>query len=45
MQIPSSYSSERLDVVKQIKQTREMGDQLHLAQFDLEDQPVTISSI
>ncbi|XP_027906879.1 uncharacterized protein LOC114166358 isoform X2 [Vigna unguiculata] len=43
--IPSSYSSERLDVVKQIKQTREMGDQLHLAQFDLEDQPVTISSI
>lgn len=43
MQIPSSYSSERLDVVKQIKQTREMGDQLHLAQFDLEDQPVTIS--
>ncbi|XP_017407336.1 uncharacterized protein LOC108320429 isoform X2 [Vigna angularis] len=41
--IPSSYSSERLDVVKQIKQTREMGDQLHLAQFDLEDQPVTIS--
>lgn len=41
--IPSSYSSERLDVVKQIKQTREMGDQLHLAQFDLEDQPATIS--
>ncbi|RDX65393.1 hypothetical protein CR513_55957, partial [Mucuna pruriens] len=41
--IPSSYSSERLDVAKQIKQTREMGDQLHLAQFDLEDQPATIS--
>ncbi|TKY64461.1 LETM1 domain-containing protein YLH47 [Spatholobus suberectus] len=41
--IPSSYSSERLDVVKRIKHTREMGDQLHLAQFDLEDQPATIS--
>ncbi|KAL2338045.1 hypothetical protein Fmac_012491 [Flemingia macrophylla] len=41
--IPSSYSSERLDVVKQIKQTREMGDQLRLTQFDLEDQPATIS--
>ncbi|KAK7381672.1 hypothetical protein VNO80_00218 [Phaseolus coccineus] len=41
--IPSSYSSERLDVVKQIKQTREMGGQLNLAQFDLEDQPATIS--
>ncbi|XP_020225361.1 uncharacterized protein LOC109807252 isoform X2 [Cajanus cajan] len=43
--IPSSYSSERLDVVKQIKQTREMADQLHLAQFDLEDQPATISGL
>ncbi|ESW07647.1 hypothetical protein PHAVU_010G146900 [Phaseolus vulgaris] len=41
--IPSSYSSERLDVVKQIKQIREMGGQLHLAQFDLVDQPATIS--
>ncbi|KAK7389570.1 hypothetical protein VNO78_24722 [Psophocarpus tetragonolobus] len=36
--IPSSYSSERLDVVKQIKQTKEIG-----YQFDLEDQPATIS--
>ncbi|KAH1237879.1 Mitochondrial proton/calcium exchanger protein [Glycine max] len=41
--IPSSFSSERLDVVKQIKRTREMGYQLHLAQFDLEDQPATTS--
>lgn len=43
MQIPSSFSSERLDVVKLIKQTRKMGYQLHSAQFDLEDQPATIS--
>ncbi|KAH1240292.1 Mitochondrial proton/calcium exchanger protein [Glycine max] len=41
--IPSSFSSERLDVVKLIKQTRKMGYQLHSAQFDLEDQPATIS--
>ncbi|KAJ1388758.1 LETM1-like [Sesbania bispinosa] len=38
--IPSSYSSERLDVVKQIKQTREMGDQ---SWGDLENQSPTIS--
>ncbi|KAK7349197.1 hypothetical protein VNO77_06373 [Canavalia gladiata] len=39
--IPSSYSSERLDVVKQIKQIREMGDQSW--GDDLEDQSATIS--
>ncbi|KAK7294238.1 hypothetical protein RJT34_17125 [Clitoria ternatea] len=39
--IPSSYASERLDVVKQIKHTREMGDKLW---GDLEDQSATINS-
>ncbi|XLQ98896.1 hypothetical protein HN51_053538 [Arachis hypogaea] len=41
--IPSSYSPERLDVVKQLKQTREMMSKSNQSLQNQEDQPPTIS--
>ncbi|XP_057736247.1 uncharacterized protein LOC130951575 isoform X3 [Arachis stenosperma] len=41
--IPSSYSPERLDVVKQLKQTREMMSKSNQSLENQDDQPPTIS--